>query len=232
MGVRVATHGNLAAFQTVADDVSDRRNLDVVLGGEFFQVRHAGHGAVVAHDLADHGRRFEARQAGQVHAALGLAGARQHAPGFGPERKDMAGRNDILGPGVVRHGGLDGGGAVSGGNAGGNALAGLNGNREIGSETRTVALGHQRQLQAVGQFRGHGQADQAAPETGHEIDGFRRDVFGGHGQVALVLAVLIVHQNDHFALPDVGNGFFNAAQRHDYILSKVTVVIGIWLRQR
>jgi hypothetical protein len=43
---------------TVLDDLGGRHELDVVLGGELLQVRHAGHRAVLFHDLADHTGRL------------------------------------------------------------------------------------------------------------------------------------------------------------------------------
>ena len=39
-------------------------------------------------------------------------------------------------------------------------------------------------------------------------------MLGGHGEVAFVFAAFVIYQNNHFALPDVGNGLFNAAQWH------------------
>ena len=40
-------------------------------------------------------------QARQVDRALGLAGAHQHAARPGPQREDVAGADQVLGPGVV-----------------------------------------------------------------------------------------------------------------------------------
>ena len=214
VGLGIAFDGHLAATHAVADEVAHGGDLQAVLGGKDFQVGHAGHGAVVLHDLADDGGGLETGQTGQVHAAFGLAGAGQHAVGTGAQGEDVTGGHQVVGTGAVGHGGLDGGGAVGGGDAGGDAFAGLDGHREVGAETRAVMFGHQGQLQLVGHFAGHGQADETTAELGHEIDGFRGHEFGGHGQVAFVFPVLIVHKNDHFALPDLGNGFFSAAQRH------------------
>ncbi len=60
---------------------------------------------------------------------------------------------------------------------------------------------------------GHRQADQAASELGHEVDGFGRDFFGGEGEVAFVLAIFVVDHHDHAAgadflncIGDVGEG--------------------------
>ena len=44
---------------------------------------------------------------------------------------------------------------------------------------------------------GDGQADEPAPVRGHEVDGLRRDELGRHGEVALVLPVLVVDHDHH-----------------------------------
>src|SRR6202030_1415152 len=46
------------------------------------------------------------------------------------------------------------------------------------------------------------QANQASSELGHEVDGFGRDLFGGEGEVAFVLAILVVDHHDHAARTD------------------------------
>ena len=47
------------------------------------------------------------------------------------------------------------------------------------------------------------QADQAAPVARHEVDVLGTDELRRNHQVALVLAVLVVHDDDHPAMPDV-----------------------------
>ena len=68
----------LLALQAVADQVRDRAHLHVVHVAELLQLRPPRHLAVGAHDLADDGRGLEAGHAGEVDAALGLAGADEH----------------------------------------------------------------------------------------------------------------------------------------------------------
>ncbi len=41
---------------------------------------------------------------------------------------------------------------------------------------------------------------------GHEVDGLRRHHFRGHREVAFVLAALVVHDHDHAAGPELGQG--------------------------
>ncbi len=58
----------------------------------------------------------------------------------------------------------------------------------------------------VGALLGEREADEAAAVAGHEVDGLGSDVLGGQGEVALVLAVLVVDDDDHAAGADFGEG--------------------------
>ena len=63
------------------------------------------------------------------------------------------------------------------------------------------------QLQEVAALGGQGQADQAAAEAGHEVDGLGRDLVSGNDHIAFVFAVLVVDEHDHAAGRDVGHEF-------------------------
>src|SRR5208282_4655563 len=45
-----------------------------------------------------------------------------------------------------------------------------------------------------------------------EIDGFRRDLFRRHRQVAFVLAVLVVHEDDHPPMPNILDRFIDRCE--------------------
>ena len=68
-------------------------------------------------------------------------------------------------------------------------------------------------VQRVAALLGERQADQPAAEFGHEVDGFGRDFFRGHGQVAFVFAVFVVHQHDHASRANFVQRFFNGGKR-------------------
>ena len=55
-----------------------------------------------------------------------------------------------------------------------------------------------------------GKANQTAPVCRHEIDRFGSDLLRRHAKIALVLAVFVIHENDHSATSDFIDGFFNA----------------------
>ena len=52
-------------------------------------------------------------------------------------------------------------------------------------------------------------ADESLGIRRHEVDVLRRDRRGGDDQVALVLAVLIVDDDDHLAVLDILDGLFH-----------------------
>ena len=189
----------------VLDQVGDGADLQAVLGGKLLQVGQARHGAVVLHDLADHGGRRAAGHGGQVATGFGMAGAHQHAAIDGLQRKDVTGLHQILRARAGRHGRLHGTRAVGRADAGGDAFGGLDGDREGGAHLGAVARHHGRQAQALAALARQRQADQAAAEARHEVDGFGRDVVGREDQVALVLAVFLVDQDDHAAGGEIGH---------------------------
>ncbi|MCY1431774.1 hypothetical protein D9M71_477510 [compost metagenome] len=206
-------HGALVDH-AVVDQVGDGADLQAVLGGEHFQFGAARHGAVVVHHFADHAAWLETGHARQVTGGFGVAGTRQRTAWLGHQREDVTRADDVFGLGVLGSGSLHSAGAVGGGNTGGDAFGGLDRHGELGAEARAVARRHQRQLQRFATLAGHRHADQATGVLGHEVDVLGLAALGGHDQVAFVLAVFVIHEDDHFALADVFDQFFDAVERH------------------
>ena len=204
-GLAGANDGALVA-EAVADELGDGEDAEAVLAAERDEVGDAGHGAVVAHDFADDAGGGEAGEAGEIDGGFGLAGADKDAAAAGAEREDVAGTDEVGGGGAGVDGDLDGVGAVGGGNSCRHAFASFDGLRECGAEAGGVLLGHGRQAQVVGAVFCQRKADEAAAVAGHEVDGLGGDVLGGQGEIALVLAVLIVDHDDHAAGLDIGDG--------------------------
>ena len=71
----------LLVAAAVGDEVGDGDDLQVVALAVLDEVADARHRAVVVHDLADHAGRVQAGEAGEVDGGLGLAGALEHAAG-------------------------------------------------------------------------------------------------------------------------------------------------------
>ncbi len=57
--------------------------------------------------------------------------------------------------------------------------------------------GHQVKIETVGAFARQGQANKPAAMLGHEVDGVRRGHLRRNNKIALIFAVLGVHENEH-----------------------------------
>src|SRR5229473_2127634 len=101
---------------------------------------------------------------------------------------------------------LNGARAIEGGDARGHARARVNRLSECGAVLRSVLGAHGTDAQVVEALLGHGEADQAASILGHEVDGFGSDLLGGERDVAFVLAVFVVDDDNHAAGADLLDG--------------------------
>ena len=99
----------------------------------------------------------------------------------------------------------DGVRAVGRGDAGRDAFAGVDGDGVRGAAAVLVGVEHRRQVEAVGVGLGHRHADVAGRVADHERDQLGRGQLGGEDEVALVLAVLVVDDDDGLAGLDVGD---------------------------
>ena len=191
----------LLVAPAVLDEVGDGDHLQPVARAVGNRSGDPRHRAVVVHDLADDAGRVEAGEAGQVDRGLGLARC------AGGRRRARA-RSGKTWPGWTRSAGrrgrvdrdLDRVRAVVRGDAGRHALARLDGDGEGGAERRLVLLGHLAQAELVAALLGEAEADQPARVRDHEVDRLGRRELRGDRQVALVLAVLVVDDDDELAL--------------------------------
>src|SRR3990172_8469867 len=204
-------------LRAVADEIGDGADLESMPPGELFQFRQARHGAVFIHDLANDARGFHPRQAREIHAGLGVSGARHPAAALRHRREDMPGLYDIARLGVAFDRRLNGARAVGGGNTGGDTLRCFDGNGEIGHAPVMRVADHERQLQLAATLLGQGEANQPAAVTHHEVHVFRARVHRGHHQVTFVFAVLVVHQHDHATAFYLVNNLGYRAYRHKSI---------------
>ena len=183
-----------------------------MLSGEFAQLRQPRHRAVVVHDFAQHADGPQAGELRQVHRRLGVAGALQHAAGPCPQRKHMAGLDQIVGHHGRRGHDLDRPGAVGGADARGNAAGGIHAHLKIRAKALAVLLHHAVNAELLQPLDGRRHANQAAPVLRHEIYRGGRDELRGENQITFVLAVGVIHHNDQFAAADAANDGFYAVE--------------------
>ena len=178
--------------------------------GEGLQIGPPGHGAVVLHDLAEHASGRQAGQPRQVHRSFGLSTADEHAAFARDERKDVPRSHEIPGRRRGRHCRADGRRPVCGADAGGHAPGRLDRDGERRLKGRFVVADHQGQVELARLVRRQRQADEPPAVGGHEVDGFRRRFFSGQDEIALVLAVLVVGEDDHPPRAKVVQGALDA----------------------
>jgi hypothetical protein len=193
----------------IGDQVGDRDHAQPVALAVGHQVGHPGHGPVLVHDLADHSGRDQAGQAGQIDGGLRLTGALQHASLLRLQREHVAGLDEVRRLRVRVDGDLDRVRAIVGGDPRRHAVRRLDRDGERRVERGLVLRGHQVELQLVAALRRERQADQAAAMHRHEVDRLGRRELRGEGEVALVLAVLVVADDHHAPAPHVLDRLFD-----------------------
>jgi len=183
--------------------------------GEPLQIRAAGRRAVVVEDLADHAGRIEAGEAREVHRGLGVPDALQHATLAGAQRVHVAGPNEVAAHGGRVHRHLDGLGAVRRADAGGHAEAGrgIDAHGERGAHGLGVLVALRREPELVHALRRERQADHALGLQ-HEVHHLGRHELRRADEIALVLAILVVRDDDELAGLQVRDGLFYGSERH------------------
>src|SRR5581483_4525739 len=87
----------LLVLAAVPDETRDRDQQQAVLVGEPLELGRASHvHLLVVDDLAQHTRRVQPREAGEVDGRLGVTGTLEHASFAGFERQDVTGAGEIL----------------------------------------------------------------------------------------------------------------------------------------
>ena len=182
----------------VALQLLDRDDRQVVALCHAEQLGRAHHRAVVAHDLAAQAHLLEAGQPEQVDGGLGVAVALEHAVFLGEQREHVAGTAEVERRGVVVDGHARRVAALFGRDARRRVHV-VDGHGEGGLVVVGVVRHHLRQLQLAHVLLAHGHADEALRVACHEVDVLGRGVLRGADEVALVLAVGVVDDEDHLA---------------------------------
>ena len=174
--------------------------LSLCVCGEPRHLGAFGHGAVVVHQLADDGDRRQAAQLAQIDRSFGMSGAQQHAAVARDQWKHVAGPGEIIGAGIGIGQRAAARRALFGRDAG--AVVGLvvDRNREGGGVVGIVVGHHRIEPQPPRIFGGDRRADNArgvADDERHLLRGAER---GRDDQVALAFAVVIVGDDDDFAI--------------------------------
>src|SRR5918992_594577 len=163
--------------------------------------------------LAQRPGGVQAREPREVDGGLGVARSAEYAALLRHQREHMSRHAHVVGP-KVRVGDRT------------NALCSVERARarrrppsdvDRDSERRPVALvvlrDHQRDPQLVEPLLRDGHAHDPPPVRDHEVDRLGRSLLGRHDEVALILAIGVVHDDDDVASPDVVEGLLDRRER-------------------
>ena len=200
------------ALAPVFDEVTDGAKFETEGIAKLEEVREARHGAVFMEDFANDANRIKPGHADKIHRSLGMAGTAKDAAFPGLEGKNVAGRNEVVRGGMRVGKDANRPGAVVGADAGGDTGSGINADHESGFEIVAILIDHAPDAKRSEAAFGGGNADETAPMFCHKVDGFRADFLGGHNEVAFVLSILIIGDNDHAALADVFKAIFDRVE--------------------
>src|SRR6478735_2959839 len=102
---------------------------------------------------------------------------------------------------------------VGGGDSSGDTVASLDRDRERRPELGLVLVGHLPQTELLAALRREAQADQAPAVHRHEVDRVRRHELRRDREVALVLAVDVVGDDDEPSFPDLLDRLLDRGER-------------------
>ena len=156
---------------------------------------------VVAHDLADDARWIETRRGGKRRPPPRYdRRGPERPPGLATSGKTWPGDTSASGPCDAIDGDGDGSRAVGGADPGEMpSRASIETVKAVSLRLRLV-LRHRLQTERVGAVLGQREADQAAAVPRHEVDRLGRGHLRRDDEVALILAVVVVDQDEHPAV--------------------------------
>ena len=193
---RCQTAHVLLVLHPVVDDVGDGDDVQAVTSAKLAEIRQPGHRSVFVHDFADHRGGTHAGDRSEIDRGFSLTGALQHAAFARAQWKNVAWAQKVLRPRlrIDRH--AHSFTTVTRGNAGGHASPGLDRDCERRAVRRSVVLDHQRQIEVAAPLLGQREANESAPMLRHEVDRLRGDLLGRDAKVSLILAVLVIDNDD------------------------------------
>ena len=199
--------------QSVFYQILDGDNLQAKSLSHLLQLRHTGHGAVVVDDFNESAGRGQASQPCQVHRSLGVSGTHQHTAVASTQRVDVTRTAQVVRSDIGIGQSLDSGSTVVHRHTGGATLAQqVDGNSEGGSQQRRVVMHLHVEVQFSATLFGDRGTEHTTTIFEHEIHMVRRYFFCRHDEIALVLAVLVVDNNDKFACLEVFDSLFYRVQ--------------------
>src|SRR5450756_80642 len=204
-------------LEAMRDELRDGDECQAVLLREALELGPASARAVLAQNLANHSGWCEAGKAGEIDGRLSVAHALEYSSLARAQRRDVSRTAQIARNGVGIDSDPDGFGAILCAHSRGDTKALVR--IDADGESRAVLVGIDfallSELELVGTFPRKRETNPPARLTDHEVDHFRPDQLRRADEIAFVLAILIVGDDDQLASLDVGYRLLDCSEIHD-----------------
>src|SRR5450756_46272 len=204
-------------LEAMRDELRDGDECEAVLLREALELGPASARAVLAQNLANHSGWCEAGKAGEINGRLSVAHALENSSIARAKRGDVSRTAQIGGNRLGIDSDTDCFGAILRAHSRGNAkaLVRIDADGESGAVLVGVGFALLSEIELVGTFPRKRETNPPACLTDHEVDHFRRDQLRRTDEIAFVLAILIVGDDDQLASLDVGYCLLDCSELHD-----------------
>lgn len=180
-----------------------------MFAGESYHFGQPSHGAVFVGEFAQDGAGWQSRKFCQIDTSFGVPSAFEYAAAAGRQREDVAGAGERFWTGVGCNGRSDRADAVGGRNACRDAFRRLYRHGECRTVAARIDGGHRGQVELPDPLFGQTEAYDATASADHQGHLFDGHICRGKDQIAFVLSVFIVNQQDSAALAEAFCGSFD-----------------------
>ena len=143
-----------------------------------------------------------------------MTGSHQHTADPACQGKDVARANKVVGAYIAVREGQCRIGALLGGDSRRQAVPVVHAHRECGGQRRIVARHHGFEVQTLRIIHRQRRAENPARVADHECDPLGRCFRCGHDEVAFVFAVVVIDDDDEFALPHGLDSVLHAVEHY------------------
>ena len=190
-------------LQAIGDEVADADNLESMFASHLLELWHACHRAVLVQDFYQGSSRLQAREAGKIDGSFRVSSAAKNAFVLCVEGIDVARATEVsrLAIGVGKC--TDGSSAVVCADTRRAAFQEVHCHGERRAKHACIVFHLMVQFEFSSTAHRDGCTKHASAVAQHEVDLFGSNHLGSRDEVALVLAVLIIHDDDKLPLSEV-----------------------------
>ncbi len=201
------------------DDLLDAAHLVIMFLADLLEVRHPRHLTIGSNDLDDGSGGAKSGHSTQIYGAFGLTGTSQHATFSCMQRIDVAWSHEVIRRAVRIRQELDCGRTIIRRDPGSNTMlrTAIDADRQRCSSNRSVRRDLWMQIQSLTVGIGHGDAEVATTNPGHEIDHVDIDMFSSADEVAFILTTFVVDENDHSTCLEVIQNVWDGAEHSSVV---------------